>query len=191
MNSYTGDQSARKRISRHLRRRPDSQNLKIGTDDQDMGYAAQFGYRFTRYFAAEFALRAIRRAAFLRARRHRSGQRLRPAQSVNHKFHAGGPNAVGHRHPADQRQVRDLWSRGVLFASSEREFVIKVDGDTVSFGTAKGESTEVALGLGIAWHVNQMFSVRAAVREARQGRRSGQDRHRGHQYRSLGLVVRF
>src|SRR5678816_3110530 len=27
------------------------------TGDQDVGYAAQFGYRFNRYIAAEFALR--------------------------------------------------------------------------------------------------------------------------------------
>src|SRR4051794_37634283 len=56
MNSYPGDQSGTEADLVSAFDGITTRDLKIGTDDQDMGFAAQFGYRFTRYIAAEFAL---------------------------------------------------------------------------------------------------------------------------------------
>src|SRR5690348_6333511 len=57
MSTYTGDQSGAEADLESSFAGVPTQNLKIGTDDKDVGYAAQFGYRFNRYIAVEFALR--------------------------------------------------------------------------------------------------------------------------------------
>jgi len=79
----------------------------------------------------------------------------------------------------------------LLFASTEREYIIKVDGDTSSFGTAKGESTEVIFGLGAAWHVNQMFSVRAQFEKLDEVGDPSKTGTENITSASIGLIVRF
>src|SRR3982751_3085370 len=56
MNHYTEDQSGPEADLENTFTGVPTQNLAIGTDSKDIGYAAQFGYRFDRYLAAEFAL---------------------------------------------------------------------------------------------------------------------------------------
>src|SRR4051812_35336145 len=56
MNNYTGDQSAAEAYLSDSFSSVPTQNLSIGTDSKDIGYAAQFGYRFNRYMAAELGL---------------------------------------------------------------------------------------------------------------------------------------
>jgi len=190
MNSYPGDQSGAEADLESTFNGVTTRDLRIGTDDQDMGFAAQFGYRFTRYFAAEFALAQY---GDLRSDAHADidlGAGFVPA-SINLNFHTGGPmvSAIGILPINDKFEV--YGRAGLLFASSEREFVIKVDGDTSSFGTSKGESTEVVLGLGIAWHVNQMFSVRAQYEKLDKVGDPGKTGTEDINSASLGLVVRF
>ena len=190
MNNYTGDQSSAEEDLRSSFDGVPTQNLTIGTDDKDLGFAAQFGYRFTRYFAAEFALAQY---GDLRSSAHADidvGQGFVPAD-INLNFHAGGPmvSVIGIL-PLNNKF--EFYGRaGMLFASSEREFIIKVDGDTSSFGTAKGESTDLVYGLGAAWHVNQMFSVRAQFEKLDK---IGDPHKTGTEditSASIGLVVRF
>jgi hypothetical protein len=79
----------------------------------------------------------------------------------------------------------------VLFASSEREFIIKVDGDTSSFGSSKGQSTEVGFGIGAAWHINQMFSIRGQYEKLDKVGDPDRTGTEDITTASLGLIVRF
>jgi OOP family OmpA-OmpF porin len=190
MNSYPGDQSAAEADLQSSFDGVPTQDLRIGTDDKDVGYAAQFGYRFTRYIAVEFALAQY---GDLRSSAHADvdlGSGFVPA-SINLNFHSGGPQlSVLGILPINDKF--ELYGRaGLLFASSEREFVIKVDGDTSSFGSSKGESTEVVLGLGAAFHVNQMFSIRAQVEKLDKVGEPARTGTEDITSASLGLVVRF
>jgi opacity protein-like surface antigen len=190
MNNYTGDQSSAEDDLQSSFDGVPTQNLSIGTDDKDVGFAAQFGYRFTRYLAAEFALAQY---GDLRSSAHADidlGDGFVPAD-IKLNFHTGGPmvSVLGILPLNDKFEF--YGRAGMLFASSEREFIIKVDGDTSSFGTAKGESTDLVYGIGAAWHVNQMFSVRAQFEKLDK---IGDPHKTGTEditSASIGLVVRF
>lgn len=192
MNDYTGSQTGSEDDISSIFDGVDATNLSVGTDTKDLGYSAQFGYRFNRYIAAEFALvqygdlKSTARADIDLD----DGNGPVPA-SINLSFHAGGPqvSVIGILPVSDKFEF--YGRAGVLFASAEREFIIRVDGDTNSFGRAKGESTEVVLGLGAAYHVNQMFSIRAQFEKLDKvgdPHRSGTEDISS---ASLGLVVRF
>jgi opacity protein-like surface antigen len=192
MNNYPGDQSAAEEDIGSTFDGVSPQNLQVGTDDSDVGFAAQFGYRFTRYIAVEFALAQY---GDLRSRARADidlddGNGVVPA-SINLAFHSGGPqlSAIGIL-PLNNKF--ELYGRaGLLFASSEREFVIRVDGDTNSFGRAKGESTEVVFGVGAAYHVNQMFSVRAQYEKLDKVGDPNRTGTEDISSASIGLIVRF
>src|SRR6185503_9211740 len=160
MNTYTGDQSAAEDDLENSFVGVPTQDLSIGTDEKDVGYAAVFGYRFNRYVAVEFALAHYGELRSSARANIDLGNGFVPA-GIDLNFHTGGPqlSAVGILPLNDKFEI--YGRAGLLFASSEREFVIKVDGDVTSFGSSKGESTEVILGLGAAWHINQMYSIRA------------------------------
>jgi opacity protein-like surface antigen len=192
MNNYTGDQTAVEDDLESSFTGVPTQDLDIGTDDQDIGYAAQFGYRFNRYLAAEFALAQL---GDLRSSAHANVELPSTAgfvpASIDVNYHVGGPilSAIGILPLNDKFEL--FGRAGVLFASAEREFVIKVDGNVTSFGSSKGESTELVLGAGAAWHVNQMFSVRAQFErmdEVGDPDRTGTE---DITTASIGLVVRF
>jgi hypothetical protein len=190
MNSYTGDQSAAEDDLESSFAGVPTQNLDIGTDDKDVGYSAQFGYRFNRYVAAEFALAQF---GDLHSRARADidlGSGFVPA-SIDLNYHVGGPmlSVIGILPLNDKFEV--FGRAGLLFGSAEREFVIKVDGDVTSFGSSKGESTEVVLGAGAAWHVNQMFSVRAQYEKMDKVGDPDRTGTEDISIASLGLVVRF
>jgi opacity protein-like surface antigen len=190
MNNYTGDQTAAEDDLESTFDGVPTQNLSIGTDDKDVGFAAQFGYRFNRYVAAEFTLAQFGDLRSTARADIDLGDGFVPAK-IDLSFHSGGPmvSAIGILPINDKFEF--YGRAGLLFASSERQFVIRVDGDTSSFGTAKGESTEVVLGLGAAWHINQMFSVRGQVEKLDK---VGDPRKTGTEditSASLGLIVRF
>jgi opacity protein-like surface antigen len=190
MNHYTGDQSGAEADLESTFAGVTTQNLVIGTDEKDIGYAAQFGYRFNRYLAAEFAL-----AQYGDLNSHADadidlGNGFVPA-SIDLNFHIGGPklSMIGIVPFNDRFEI--YGQAGLLFAASEREFRIKVDGNTNSFGSAKADSTEVVLGLGFAWHINQMYSIRAQYEKLTD---VGEEQRTGTEdvdTASLGLIVRF
>lgn len=191
MSHYTGDQSESESILEDQFNGLATQNLTIGTDDKDVGYAAQFGYRFNRYMAAEFALVQygdLKSTATAGADLGLGG--FTPV-AMNLNFHTGGPElaAVGIL-PLNDRF--ELFGRvGVLFASSERQLAIKVNGQTVSFGSSKGDSTEVVYGAGAAFHVNQMFTIRAMYQKLDKVGDPNRTGTEDITTASLGLIVRF
>jgi outer membrane autotransporter protein len=80
---------------------------------------------------------------------------------------------------------------GYLFASTEREFVLRVDGQTAGTLTAKGDSQNVVYGLGVSWHINQVYSIRAEyqqIDEVGQVSRTGTE---DLATMNLGLIMRF
>lgn len=190
MNSYTGDQSAAESDLEGSFEGIPTNNLSIGTDDKDVGYAAQFGYRFNRYLAVEFALAQF---GDLRSQARADvdlGQGFTPV-SINLNFHTGGPqlSAIGIFPLNDKFEI--YGRAGVLFASSEREFIIKVDGDTTSFGSSKGESTEIVYGVGVAYHFNQMFTARAQFEKLGEVGDPNKTGTEDITSASIGLIVRF
>jgi len=190
MNHYTGDQSGAEADLESTFTGVPTQNLSIGTDDKDIGYAAQFGYRFNRFLATEFALVQYGELHSTARANIDLGGGFVPA-SIDLNFHVGGPqlSMIGIL-PLNEKF--EVYARaGLLFAASEREFTIKVDGQVNSFGSSKGDSTEVVLGVGGAWHVNQMYSIRfqyERVPEVGDRQRTGVE---DVDSASIGLLVRF
>jgi OmpA-OmpF porin, OOP family len=190
MNHYTGDQSGVESNLVDTFTGIPTQDLAVSTDARDIGYAAQFGYRFNRFVAAEFALvqygdlhSQARAGADL-------GAGFVPV-GIDVNFHVGGPqlSVIGILPLGNKFEI--YGRAGVLFASSEREFRIKIDGQTTSFGSSKGDSTEIALGIGGAYHVNQMFSVRfqyERIPEVGDRNKTGVE---DVNTVSVGLIVRF
>jgi hypothetical protein len=190
MNHYTGDQSGAESDLENSFVGLPTQNLGIGTDEKDVGYAAQFGYRFNRYVAAEFALAQFGDLHSSARADVDLGNGFVPV-GIDLNFHTGGPqlSVIGILPLNDKFEI---YGRvGALFASSEREFIIKVDGDTSSFGTSKGESTEIVLGVGAAWHINQMFSIRAQFEKLDKVGEPDRTGTEDISSASLGLIVRF
>jgi hypothetical protein len=169
----------------------DSQNITSGTEDTDLGYQATFGYRFHRYFAAEFGL------VQFGARESRAsgdvdfddGDGLVPT-TVKYQFSVGGPmiSAIGIL-PLNEKL--ELFARlGYLLGSVERKFSASIDGHSAGSGSLKGDSQKPVYGLGFAWHINQMYSIRAEYQQLDEiGQpRTGQEDLK---VMGLGLIVRF
>lgn len=190
MNSYTNDQSDVEADLESSFVGVPTQDLNIGTDDKDIGYSAQFGYRFNRYLAAEFALGHFGDLHSSARADVDLGSGFVPA-GIDVNYHVGGPmlSVIGILPLNDKFEL--FGRAGVLFASAEREFTIKVDGEVTSFGSSKGESTEVVLGAGAAWHVNQMFSIRAQVEKLDSVGDPDLTGTEDITSASLGLLVRF
>jgi hypothetical protein len=166
------------------------QNLSSSTKDSSIGYQATFGYRFTRYFAAELGLAQYGSLTSTARADMDFGGGFVPA-SVSLKFSAGGPvfSAVGIL-PLGEKF--ELYGRlGYLFTSSERELTSRVDGQNGSFGSAKGDSQDPVYGVGFAWHINQVYSIRAEFQKLDQ---LGQENRTGAEDLTVigvGLTVRF
>jgi opacity protein-like surface antigen len=137
------------------------QNLTSSSEDSDLGYQAAFGYRFTRYLAAELAL-AQYGSAESRASADAVLDAGDPAVPVTLKlaFKTGGPvfSVLGILPVNDKFE---LFGRvGYLFASSEREFSSRVDGQSGGGFGPKGDSQDVVLGVGASYHFSQVYSLR-------------------------------
>ena len=168
------------------------QNLTTGTENTDLGYQALFGYRFHRYFSAELGL-----AQFGQLKSTAKadvdfgdGNGFVPS-SIALTFTAGGPmlSAIGIL-PFGEKF--ELFGRlGYLFTSSERSLSSKVNGQTGSFGSAKGDSQNPVYGIGFAWHINQVYSIRGEYQQLDQ---LGQENRTGAEDVSVigvGLIIRF
>ena len=190
VNYYTGDPSGIESELEDTFTGIPTQNLSIGTDEKDIGYAAQFGFRFNRYVAAEFALVQYGDLRSTARANVDLGGGFVPA-TVGVTFHVVGPqfSMLGILPLNDKFEI--YGRAGLLFAASERQFLIKVDGEVNSFGSAKGDSTEVVLAVGGAWHVNQMYSIRFQYERmdaVGEKQRTGTE---DISTASIGLIVRF
>ena len=135
------------------------QDISSSTKSDPIGYQATFGYRFNRYFAAELGLAQFGTLTSTARAQMDFGQGFVPA-SVSLKFKAGGPivSFVGIL-PISEK-FEGYVRLGYMFTSSERSLSSRVDGQDGSFGSAKGDSQDPVYGVGFAYHVNQVYSVR-------------------------------
>lgn len=170
----------------------DIQNLSTSSEDSDMGYNLTFGYRFTRYFAAELglaqfgAVESVARADM----DFNDGDGFVPV-ALKLSFSAGGPmvSALGILPINDKFEF--FGRVGYLFTSSKRELTSRVDGQSGGFGSIKGDSQDVVLGLGAAWHFNQVYSARLEYQRLGE---VGEDNQTGVEELNVigvGVVVRF
>jgi OOP family OmpA-OmpF porin len=169
-----------------------SQNLSSGTEDTDLGYQAMFGYRFLRYFAVELGLaqfgelKSTARADI----DFDDGDGFVPT-SVSLTYSASGPvmSAIGVLPINDKFEV---YARlGYMFASTERRFSARIDGNSAGSGGSKGDSQVPVYGLGFAWHINQVYSIRGEYLQldsVGQESRTGQEDLK---VIGLGLIIRF
>jgi opacity protein-like surface antigen len=168
------------------------QNLSSSTENTDIGYQALFGYRFHRFFAAELGLaqfgdlKSTARADM----DFGDGDGFVPA-SVSLTFAAGGPMLSGIAIlPLGEKF--ELFGRvGYLFTSTERELSSRVDGQSGTFGSAKGDSQDLVYGIGLSWNINQVYTIRTEFQKL-DG--LGQENRTGAEDLTVigaGLIVRF
>lgn len=169
------------------------QNEEVGTDDSDIGYQASFGYRFSRYIALELGLVQYGElASQLTADVDLPDDTLGfvPAR-FEYAFKVGGPliSAVGIL-PVGQKF--ELYGRvGMLFASVEREFTSRINGQRGLSFSASGDSQDVVYGVGAAFNINQVYAIRAEyqlLNDAGQANRTGTE---DLDFMSIGMIVRF
>jgi opacity protein-like surface antigen len=191
-SNYTSDQSQNEQdlLNTLINTGNPTQNLSASTEDTDIGYNATFGYRFNRYVAAELGLAQFGSVESTAKGDLDFGGGFVPT-SLKLSFSAGGPmmSVVGFLPLNDKFE---LFARvGYLFTSSERELTSNVDGQSGGFGSAKGDSQDLVLGVGAAFNFNQIYSVRF---EYQQLDELGQDERTGLEdlnVLGLGVVVRF
>ena len=166
------------------------ENLSSSTENTDIGYQALFGYRFHRFFSAELGLAQFGDLKSTAKADMDFGQGFVPA-SVSLTFAAGGPmlSAIGIL-PIGEKV--ELFGRvGYLFTSSERELTSRVDGESGTFGSAKGDSQDVVYGVGFTWNINQVYAIRVEFQQLDQ---LGQENRTGAEdvtVMGAGLVIRF
>jgi OmpA family protein len=189
--SYTSDHSEDEADLESAFEDVDFQNLRISTKDSDIGYHAVFGYRFSRYVAGEFGLAQFGDlATTARADVNLDGEGFLPA-SIKVGYSVGGPalSVLGMLPINDKFEF--FGRAGVLFASSEREVLTRIDGEATSFGSSKGDSAEMILGLGVSYHFNQMYSVRAEFQKMDGVGESQRTPQQDLAFATLGFLVRF
>jgi opacity protein-like surface antigen len=167
-------------------------NLTTSTEDTDIGYTASFGYRFTRYLAAELGL----------AQYGETPSRLRgeiiaePGGdflpfSTKISFAVGGPvfSAIGIL-PLGKKF--EFYGRaGLLFASTQNDISIRIDGQNAGQGGAKSDSTEVVYGAGFAYNINQVYAIRLEHQRLTDVGEEDRSRTEDLDYTALGFIVRF
>ena len=151
-----------------------------------------FGYRFLRFFSAELGLAQFGqlKSTAKADMDFGDGNGYVPS-SVSLTFTAGGPmlSAIGIL-PFGEKF--ELFGRlGYLFTSSDRSLSSKVNGQSGSFGSAKGDSQNPVYGIGFAWNINQVYSIRGEYQRLDQ---LGQENRTGAEdvtVIGLGLIIRF
>jgi OOP family OmpA-OmpF porin len=169
-----------------------SQNLTSGVEDTDIGYQAMFGYRFHRYVAAELGLAQFGSMDVTASADvdFDDGEGFVPTKlKVSHMV--GGPmfSVVGILPLGDRFE---LFGRvGYIFASTRQEFSASIDGQNAGGGSVKGESQDLAYGVGFSFHINQVYSIRGEYQQidgVGQPSRTGQEDLKVF---GLGVIVRF
>jgi OmpA-like transmembrane domain. len=169
------------------------QNLSSKTEEKDIGYQATFGFRFHRFFSAEIGLVQY-------------GEMVSSANAeldfpdddpigyipakVSLGYRVGGVLFSGLAILPIRDKI-ELYGRvGYLFANSEREFISRVEGQQTLSGSAKGDSQDLVLGLGVGWNINVIYSIRAEYQRLSDvgSPNTGTE---DFDFVSLGLIVRF
>ena len=168
------------------------QNLTSTTDEKDIGYQATFGYRFHRFFSAEIGLvqygEMVSRANAELDFPDDDPTGFIPAQ-VSLGYKVGGVLFSGIAVLPIEDKI-ELYARvGYLFANSQREFISKVEGQQELSGSAKGDSQDLVLGLGVGWNINQVYAIRAEYQQVNTG--SSSTGSEDMDFMSIGLIVRF
>lgn len=190
-SNWTSDQSEAEDfvLSQFTDNEVPAEDVSIKTEENDLGYNFTFGYRFTRYVAAEIGLAQYGSVTSTGRADVDTGQGIVPV-SIKVAFSAGGPliSAIGIVPVNDKFEF--FGRVGYLFTSSEREITQRVDGQTGGFGSIKGDSQDLVLGAGAAYNVNQMYAMRLEYQKLKLGE-SGNTGEEDVNVISLGLVVRF
>jgi opacity protein-like surface antigen len=169
------------------------QNEQVGTDDSDIGYQAAFGYRFGRFIALELGLVQYGElASELSADVDLSDDTLGfvPAR-FEYAFKIGGPliSAVGML-PLGKKF--ELYGRlGFLFASVEREFSSRINGQRGLSYSASGDSQDVVYGIGANFNINQAYAIRAEYQILDDVGEDGRTGTESLDFMSIGMIVRF
>lgn len=165
-----------------------AQNVSVDTDDNDVGYNFTFGYRFLRYFAAELSLVQFGSVVSTGKGEMDFGTGFLPV-TLKQSFSAGGPmvSALGILPLNDKFE---FYGRlGYLFTSAKSEFASRVDGQNVGFASFRDTSQDMVLGVGAAYHFNQVYSARIEFQKLEE---LGEDPFQEDlNFLSLGMVVRF
>jgi opacity protein-like surface antigen len=168
-----------------------TQNLTSSSEDSGLGYQAAFGYRFTRYLAAELALAQFGSAESRVSADADLGEGPVPV-TLKLAFNTGGPlfSIVGILPVNDKFEI--FARAGYLFTSSEREFSSRVDGQSGgSFGGPKADSQDVVLGAGLSYHFSQVYSLRLEYQQIDEVGDEVQTGLEDLRNINLGLIVRF
>jgi opacity protein-like surface antigen len=191
---FTGDESAAEQdlLDFFANRENATRNATVSSKSEDMGFQATFGYRFNRYFAAELGLVQFGElSSNLRGEIDQgNGQGFEPV-SLKYAFRVGGPlvSAIGILPLGEKAEA---YARlGYLFATSERELSARVGGLNGGQNSAKGDSQEPVYGIGLAYHINQVYSARLEYQKVDN---VGQENRTGTEDLNiigLGFVVRF
>jgi hypothetical protein len=169
------------------------QNAVTGTDDSDIGYQANFGYRFNRYLAAEIGLAqfgSLTSTLNADVDVPNDNQGFVPA-TLELSFDVGGPviSAIGILPLSDKFEV--FARLGFIFASVEREFSSRVDGQRGVGGSAKGDAQDPLYGVGVAWNINPMYAIRGEYQVLSDVGQSDQTGTEDLDTFAIGLTVRF
>jgi opacity protein-like surface antigen len=158
---YSGDQSALEQelVDFFGNRAEPTRDITVSSETENIGFQATFGYRFNRYFAAELGLVQFGELSSTVRGDIDQGNGFIPA-NVKFAFNVAGPmiSAVGILPFGEKAEA---YARlGYLFASAEREISARVDGQNGGATSAKGDSQEPVYGIGLAYHFNQVYSMR-------------------------------
>jgi len=193
-SDYSGDQSENEQnlVDILVNTGNDFENLTSKTENTDIGYQALFGYRFHRFFGAELGLAQFGdlKSTASADMDFEDGQGFVPA-SVSLTFTAGGPMISGIGILPIGEKFEFFGRIGYLFTSSDRELTSRVDGQSGTFGSAKGDSQDVVYGVGFSWNINQVYAIRAEFQQLDQ---LGQENRTGAEDLTViaaGLIIRF
>jgi hypothetical protein len=78
-----------------------------------------------------------------------------------------------------------------MFASVEREYTERIDGQTGVRVSAKGDSQEPLYGVGLAWNVNQVYSIRVEYQKLDNIGQSDRTGTEDLTTFNIGLLMRF
>jgi OmpA-OmpF porin, OOP family len=192
-SSWTGDQSAAEDfvVSEFEDNGIPGEDVTLKTEENDVGYNITFGYRFSRYFAAELGLAQFGSVETTGRADAETEDGTVPV-GIKLGFSAGGPmlSAIGIL-PLNEKF--ELFGRlGYLFTSSERELTSRVDGQAGAlFGSIKGDSQDVVLGVGASYNVNQVYSVRLEYQQIDKLGESDTAGEEDVNVISVGMLMRF
>lgn len=189
---YTGDQSGLEQdlFDFFSNGNSPSRNVAVSSEKEDIGFQAIFGYRFNRYFAAELGLVSFGELSSTVRGEIDQGDGFVPA-SVKFAFNVGGPlfSAVG---VLPLGEKAEIYARlGYLFSSAEREISLRVDGQNGGANSVKGDSQDPVYGIGFAYHVNQVYSIRAEYQKIDSVGQNGRTGTEDLNVIGIGLLIRF